>query len=292
MRKATLLVSAAFAIFVAIQAPAQTFNLLHSFNPGPGIFPTGYLPGGPLVLSGNTLYGASQNGGASGDGVIFAVNTDGSGFTTLYAFTNGYGPRPASLLLSGNTLYGTTFAGGSSGDGTVFKVSTDGSGFAVLHSFSASSDGSEPAASLALSGNTLYGTAWTDGAQGFGTIFAVNTDGTGFTNLHSFTSIEAANPNGVVLSDNRLYGTTSGLGSGTVFAINTDGTGFEVLHNFTPPGVNGVNPDGSLPMAALTLSGGTLYGTAASGGRIEQRHCLRHQHGREWLHELVQPPRR
>ena len=50
------------------------------------------------------------------------------------------------------------------------------------------SDGANPRAGLILSGNTLYGTAVGGGSSGNGTVFAVNTDGTGFTNLHSFTA--------------------------------------------------------------------------------------------------------
>src|SRR5206468_3922223 len=98
--------------------------------------------------------------------------------------------------LSGNTLYGTAYKGGSSSVGTVFAVNTNGVGFTNLHSFSAvprfsgpyiNSDGANPFAGLILSGNTLYGTAHFGGSSGNGTVFAVNTNGTGFTNLHSFT---------------------------------------------------------------------------------------------------------
>ena len=101
------------------------------------------------------------------------------------------------MILSGNTLYGTASAGGSSGNGTVFAVNTDGTGFTNLHSFTATSgsqaygtnsDGANPYGGLILSGNTLYGTARYGGSSGNGTVFAVNTDGTGFTNLHSFTA--------------------------------------------------------------------------------------------------------
>jgi uncharacterized repeat protein (TIGR03803 family) len=75
------------------------------------------------------------------------------------------------LILSGNTLYGTTLAGGSSANGTVFAVNTDGTSFTVLHSFTAlnngtNSDGANPHAALVLSGNTLYGTAYTGGISG------------------------------------------------------------------------------------------------------------------------------
>ena len=77
------------------------------------------------------------------------------------------------------------------------------------------SDGANPYAGLILSGNTLYGTACGGGSSGNGTVFAVNTDGTGFTNLHSFTHLvlpgtnsDGANPYaGLILSGNTLYGT-------------------------------------------------------------------------------------
>src|ERR1035438_4673085 len=53
------------------------------------------------------------------------------------------------------------------------------------------SDGARLYSTLALSGKTLYGTATLGGSFGFGTVFAINTDGTGFTNLHNFTITQA-----------------------------------------------------------------------------------------------------
>src|SRR5208283_4005514 len=116
-----------------------------------------------LILSGNTLYGTAW-GGSSGNGTVFVVNTDGTGFTNLHSFTatstlaNTYGTGPSGLMLSGNTLYGTAQNGGSGGSGTVFALNTDGTGFTNLHSFTGGSDGASPVAGLILSGNTLYGT--------------------------------------------------------------------------------------------------------------------------------------
>ena len=199
----------------------------------------GANPEAELVLSGNTLYGTAYAGGPSGNGTVFAVNTDGTGFTNLYSFTartsgtNGDGAHPcASLLLSGNTLYGTTQIGGSSLHGTVFALSTDGTVFKTLHNFSAhntNTDGANPEAGLVLSGNTLYGTAYAGGSSGNGTVFALNTDGTGFTNLYSFTALssgtngDGANPSGgLLLSGNILYGTAQNggnAGNGTVFSL-------------------------------------------------------------------------
>jgi uncharacterized repeat protein (TIGR03803 family) len=128
-----------------------------------------------LILSGNTLYGTAAGGGSSGYGTVFAVSTDGTGFTKLYSFTGyGDGGNPnAGLILSGNTLYGTANTGGSSGQGTVFAVNTDGMGFTNLHSLNGGSDGYGPRAGLILSGNTLYGTAFQGGSWGNGTVFSL-----------------------------------------------------------------------------------------------------------------------
>ena len=237
-----------------------------------------------LILSGSTLYGTAERGGSSGYGTVFKLNMDGTGFTTLYNFTalstpyggrnsDGAGPN-AGLILSGNTLYGTAERGGSSSWGTVVAINIDGAGFTNLHNFDEGSGGVLPCAGLILSGNTLYGTAARGGGSGYGTLFKVNTDGTGFTNLHNFTAIDGygTNSDGVeprgdlILSDNTLYGTTlygGPLGNGTVFAVKTDGTGFTSLHSFTWS-------DGGSPYAGLLLSGNILYGTASRGGSSGQ----------------------
>ena len=60
--------------------------------------------------------------------------------------------------------------------------------FTNLHSFTLSgSDGANPYAGLISSGNTLYGTTSGGGSSGLGTVFKVNTDGTDFTTLYSFS---------------------------------------------------------------------------------------------------------
>jgi uncharacterized repeat protein (TIGR03803 family) len=84
-----------------------------------------------LVLSGSSLYGTAFYGGNAGNGTVFTLNTNGTGFTTLYSFSatdvngyNGDGANPyATLTLSSNTLYGTAKNGGTNGDGTVFSIS-------------------------------------------------------------------------------------------------------------------------------------------------------------------------
>src|SRR5262245_45192970 len=61
--------------------------------------------------------------------------------------------------------------------------------FRTLYGFTGSSDGRWPNGSLALSGDTLYGTT-IFGGSGAGTVFAIKTDGTGFTNLYLFADAQ------------------------------------------------------------------------------------------------------
>jgi uncharacterized repeat protein (TIGR03803 family) len=285
---------AALGLTLAGRVRAQTFTTLHSFTAlntntnSDGSFP--YAG----ISSGNTLYGTANAGGSSGNGTAFKVNTDGTGFTNLHNFNFSDGAYLISgLALAGNTLYGTAAFGGSSSNGTLFKVNTDGTGFANIYSFTATpapyytnSDGAQPFAGLILSGNTLYGTATGGGSSDGGTVFKLNTNGTGFTNLHNFaagsTNSSGAYTNsdgtgpvaGLILSGNTLYGTAtsgSGSGNGAVFAINIDGTGFMNLHDFAAGGTNSsgvyTNGDGVGPEASrLILSGNTLYGTASGDG--------------------------
>ncbi|MGH9364816.1 MAG: choice-of-anchor tandem repeat GloVer-containing protein, partial [Thermoanaerobaculia bacterium] len=170
-------------------------------------------------------------------------------------------------------LYGTTYYGGTStcsypGCGTIFKINTSGSTFTTLHSF-AGSDGTLPWAGLiqATDGN-LYGTTLFGGASNHGTIFKIDTSGTLFATLHSFTSTDGAGPYGGLIqgTDGNLYGTTAGGGAsgyGTIFKIDTSGTTFTTLHSFA--GSDGANPYAGL----LQATDGNLYGTASAGGSGE-----------------------
>jgi uncharacterized repeat protein (TIGR03803 family) len=285
---------AALSLLTAATATmqAQTFTNLHNFAPtavnGSTGFSTnvdGAAPRGRLAFTSNALYGITSSADTSGVGGVFKINPDGMGFTNLlgFSFINGNATNGAngatsfsSLTPSGNTLYGTTKNGGTNTTGTVFAMNTDGSGFTILHTFGqlvsdTNLDGAYPYAGLLLSGGLLYGTCSQGGTNGSGTVFALSTAGTGFTNLHNFIGTDGANPEAAVtISGSTLFGTTYAGGSnsaGTVFAMNANGRGFTNLHHFLALGLpTPTNSEGANPQAALTLAGGRLYGVAPRGG--------------------------
>ncbi len=197
--------------------------------------------------------------------LLLPAGTARAGYTltTLASFngTNGYDPV-AGLILSGSTLYGTTYCGGA--EGNVFSVPITGGTPTVLASFNGA-NGVNPSAGLILSGNTLYGTTELGGANNCGTVFSVPTTGGEPTILASFNGSNGNSPEaGLTLSNNTLYGTTSGGGPGgygTVFSVPITGGTPSVLASFTFGDSHGYDP-----LASLTLSGNTLYGTTNMGG--------------------------
>src|ERR1041385_2069584 len=257
----------------AIKTNGTDFRTLYSFTAtsGPsGSNTDGAAPNARLISSSNTLYGTTVYGGSGGAGTVFAIKTDGTGFTNVHTFsavvnyTNSGGAYPGALIPSGGTLYGTTWGGGSGGNGTVFTVNTDGGGFKTLYDFTgpfipnsnpplgSNGDGAHPG-NMVLSSNTLYGAASLGGDSGHGAVFKVNSDGTGFARLHSFNGADDGEyPYGdLVVLANTLYGT---LWSGEAFAVNVGGTSFTNFPAFASYPVYG----------GLVLSGDTFYGVGYS----------------------------
>jgi uncharacterized repeat protein (TIGR03803 family) len=125
--------------------------------------------------------------------------------------------------------------GGFGGAGGIFSMRTDGKAFTNIFSFSqtvtgTNGTGANPYAGLFLLGRTLYGTTDGGGAFGAGTIFAIQTDGTGATNICNFNpNVAGLNGNGsnpyagLTSYGHTLYGTTEsggdGGGSGTIFEM-------------------------------------------------------------------------
>src|SRR5438477_1048997 len=157
--------------------------LLHSFNAAI----EGSTPTAGLVLIGTKLYGMTRDS-SGGNGTIFSLGTDGSAFATIHQFYGGEAPTSALTQSSdGLTLYGITPIGGSPyGQGTLFKCGLDGSNFTTIYQdFGNGSTGTFPEGKLLRVGSVLCGTTVFGGTANRGTLFKVNTDGTGYTTLHN-----------------------------------------------------------------------------------------------------------
>ncbi len=222
----------------------------------------GYQVAGDLRLAGNTLFGATSYGGENDAGVLFRVETDGSGFVVLKYFggTNSMHPR-GGLMLDSNVLYGVTCGEGTENPGALFKIGTNGDHFAFVKQFAGEGD-VRPNEGLLMAGDFLYGSTLWGGTYSQGTIYRIHPDGTGYEVLKEFDGGDGSGPQpGLTLADATLYGVTGGGGQGygTLFKINLDGTGFAVLHVFDWE-------TASHPVGDLILSGDKLYGATVTGG--------------------------
>jgi len=127
--------------------------------------------------------------------------------------------------------------------------------------------GSIPYGDVIRSGKVLYGMTSSGGANGFGDIFSVDTNGANYKDLLDFNGTSApkgANPEGsLLLVGNKLYGMTEAGGTnndGDIFSMDTNGTSFTDIYDFAG------GSSGSHPYGGLTIIGYKLYGMTEAGG--------------------------
>jgi len=193
-------------------------TLLHNF---PSYQFDGLTPAAGVIMDAKgDLYGNTIDGGRSGKGTVFKIDTTGTE-SVLQAFTGGttdgcyvYG---TPTMGSESNLYGTASECGSFNMGIVWKVNLKGKE-TVLHNFAGgSSDGDLPFAGVIMDAKgNFYGTTNRGGASDVGTVYKLNKKGV-VTLLHSFAGSDGEFPNGSVLMDAKgnLYGTSTNGGSGS-----------------------------------------------------------------------------
>jgi uncharacterized repeat protein (TIGR03803 family) len=291
-------------------APDGTnFTVLHSFDGGSGgahpyagliagpttgtCSPTTRTPCGPTI---GTLVGTAEQGG-TGNGVVFQLAQDGSGFKVLYSFCKLAGCADGAYPYGGlyadpvtGNLFGTAAQGGTHGNGVVFKLTPAGIETA-LHSFCslpACLDGALPQAGLiADKAGNLYGTTLYGGTASQGVVFKVTPGGTESV-LYSFTGPGGANPYAGLIADptGNLLGTARNGGApgyGTVFELTGAGFVTTVAFGAFSPNLciinstfflnasftlgsasNGINP----PAEPVTLTVGTFTETIPAGSFV------------------------
>ena len=258
-----------------------TESVLYEFCqiPGDDNCIDGAQPHGKLILdAAGNLYGTGSYGGTTGGGGVVFELSPGSGSWTeevVYSFCSlancldGLYPEAGVTFDKSGNLYGTTSAGGSSqyrGGGVVFKLTPGLNGWTenVLYSFPkrTGSKGGDLLGDVALdSAGSVYSTANSGGADGFGVVFRVTQQGA-LLEL-PFNDTNGSYPAAGVLIDPRsgaIYGTTSGGGVsvGTVFEVS--GTKITMLSGAGGEAVGALVSD---------KAGQHLYGTTKNGGDLQ-----------------------
>jgi uncharacterized repeat protein (TIGR03803 family) len=253
------------------------FQTLASFSGGTA----GSGPMGTLLADANgDLFGTTQSGGALGEGTVFELVHTASGYgspVTLaeFNYTDGASPTGPLIADANGDLFGTTQSGGPGGDGTVFELAHSASGYGspiTLASFDGSNGSLIYAGVTADAQGDLFGAAYMGGQSGYGVVYELVNNGSGFSAPVILAQLDGANTGGYVIggltvdAQGDVFGTaeTGGAGGfGTVFELVHSGSGytFQLLDSFTG------GADGALPEAGLTVDGaGNLYGATAGGG--------------------------
>jgi len=232
----------------------------------------GSSPFGNVILIHNKLYGMTLDGGSNHYGEIFCINTDGTGYRDLWDFndTGSLGNQNAVFPFGSLTLVGDKLIGVSNeshqGYGIAFSIDTMGHHFKDMHDFNGGVTGKYTylgALAVSLSGTQLYGVTYDGGLYNDGMVYAIDTDGTHFKDLHDFDSTNGKDPySSVILSGSKLFGMTYDGGRfnvGVMFTVDTAGHNFKKMVDFND--TNGSNPTGD-----LIYAGNKLYGMVNRGG--------------------------
>jgi uncharacterized repeat protein (TIGR03803 family) len=153
--------------------PAGAYHIIYEFLPGKkGDYPDGSKPGNLAEGPDGALYGSTGTGGAHGQGTLFRLNTDGSGFQVLRSLCNDcdadqIGAGPWVLAGDGN------FYGVAGGAYTCFHHVLCGAIYRIIPATGASEfvfdfkTPSEYLPSTPIVGpdGTLYGTLESDGTE-------------------------------------------------------------------------------------------------------------------------------
>ena len=212
-----------------LQKDGSAYTIIRGFRTtgGDGKGPIGGLTEGPD----GHLYGTTEFGGSTTNGIVFRLSKDGTNYTIIKHLglveDGAKNPHGTLLLASDGFLYGTSVNGGTSGFGTVFKLRPNGDDFNVIYNFGdAAFDPQGPTTKLieAPTG-LLFGTSRIGGGTDQGAIYRMRKDGSLVTPLVSLGGVDGARSRSPLLMvGGFVYSSTFGGG------VNDAGTIFRYWH--------------------------------------------------------------
>ncbi len=244
-------------------------TVLYNFCSQPNCADGNGLTAGLVFDKSGRLYGTTQWGGGTGNGVVFELVPSGNQWSqrVLHTFAggaDGAGPH-AGLAIGGGNLYGTTEFGGVNGNnGTVFELKHLTGGHwqeQVLYSFD-DTHGSSPLSEVTFDAfGNLYGTAFSGGASHWGDVFEltkpVNGSRTSLV-LYNFSgTTDGFNPHAGLIWDKKgnLFGVTFQGGTG----------GYGVAFKITPPDFKITTSPAKATVAAGKSTSSTLTISSLAG---------------------------
>lgn len=247
----------------------RAFKKLFDFNGTDGSNPLGNL----LQASDGKLYGLTNTGGSSDNGVLFQYDPSTQTYTKKFDFdgtVNGYSPFGNLIQSKNGKLYGLTSGGGKDNNGVLFEYDLATGVFSKKLDFDGNANGGQPYGSLveAPDGN-LYGLTTIGGANNTGVLFQFNPSTAAYNVKVDFNgSSRGAYPqSSLILGTNgKLYGTAEYGGDfdeGVIFEYDPITAVYTKKFDFDNDG----KLSGRYPIAELTQArDGYLYGLAYTGG--------------------------
>ncbi|HEX4822944.1 MAG TPA: choice-of-anchor tandem repeat GloVer-containing protein [Candidatus Polarisedimenticolaceae bacterium] len=233
---------------------AGQFVKLHDFCGAAGPCPDGVNPWGELALGRDGwLYGTTSAPLAHPR--IYRISLGGNyeALADLSTVSLSYSRRGLVLGSDGN-FYGIS--------GNAIYRYAPGGGLTVLHVFSGSDGTGGLGPPIQATDGYLYGVTFEGGAHGYGTVFKIHLDGTGFLKVFDVTStVQGGGGNEPIMqsSDGNLWASTQSTANGSAYEITTAGT---YLQNAVFTTDTGKTPYDQL----IEASDGKLYGTTTDLG--------------------------